>query len=263
MSVKVDMIIKKLLREALINEARVDINKDVDLLYNIFFKDTIDDIKLNGVLNVNKINEDKTYHTSNLKTLYCIEANDRNPCRILINYSGSGWRNFYKPDENLISLGFNLNAINHVLGYGGDIISAASVIPNGEQLKGEFTEEKIKGSINHELNHWLDDTFNNRHLKNKLDNRAKYGNDVFLKKQKVSDVNLSKFEIEGIIGNIVQLKRKYFSVWDDLTINDLVSLSPSLGTIKKDLYFSGEWSKYLKMLLTRMNREGLVGNNMR
>jgi hypothetical protein len=68
-------------------------------------------------------------------------------------------------------------------------------------------------------------------------------------------------EIQAQIHNVKQLYKKYKDIWDDLTFDNMLDLSPLLSSINNN--FSGDikttWRKNLKI---RMHREGLLGKNM-
>ena len=75
-------------------------------------------------------------------------------------------------------------------------------------------------------------------------------------------VNATKMEIQGQIHNIKQLYNKYKNNWNVLTFDDILNISPALNTVNNSLpsNFKERWLRDLKI---RMNREGLLGKNMR
>mgnify|MGYP000110725046 CR=1 FL=1 len=124
-------------------------------------------------------------------------------------------------------------------------------------LKKEQFEEKIKGSIHHELAHWLDDTLHNFHITKRVEKQMQKNT----RDLKNIPVNVTNFEIEAQMHNIKQLYNKYSDIWDNLTFIDMINKSPSLISVYNSTpkTFKDGWLKKLK---TRMYREGLLGKNM-
>lgn len=251
------------INESLLQESLFDIDSDVNLLYDKYFKDDIDVITATGVVNSNMFEKHKL-DTSILESSFGKEAHIKNPCEIWINYAS----NFYSPLRRVISLSVNQKALEFLKDVNigtGDVgvykLDLASNTLNGTQRKrfeNEFTEHKIKGSINHELIHWLDETLHNKSISKLLSKASEVGMDTYLKGK---DVNTTKVEIQGQMGNIKQLKNKYLENWDYLTFQDLMNMSVTLGIVYENLEGKDrdEWVRDLK---TRMHREGLLGKNM-
>jgi hypothetical protein len=249
------ILIKKLLRENLLTEKLTNIDSDVNLLYNLYFKDDIDEIERTNIVtrNMFKINQTTTGF---LRDEESIMANQLKPCLIYINE----YSNFYHPKKSIISVGVHQQALDYALSKGGDFIEAIDGLPNDQKriFRFEFTEEKIKGSIHHELTHWIDDVFHNRHIEKRTDKAAE------LQTRDIGGipVNATKMEIQGQIHNIKQLYNKYKNNWNVLTFDDILNISPALNTVNNTLpsNFKERWLRDLKI---RMNREGLLGKNMR
>ena len=247
--------IKKLLREGILTEKIANIDIDVNMLYDMYFRDDIEEVGRTGIITDDMFKMKET-NTSILKDDESLLANENNKCNILINYG----RNFYRPSTNLISLSVDGGAKDYVMRFDGNINDAADELDSNSQrhnLPREFTEEKIKGSIHHELAHWIDDTMNNQHIRKRLDkamelNNANLGG---------IPVTASKMEIQGQIHNVKQLKNKYENEWNNLTFVEMLRLSPALNTVYLGLpnKFKTKWIRDLK---TRMYREGLLGNSM-
>lgn len=247
--------IKKLLRENLIVEKLTNIDNDVDDLYKMFFSDDIDEIAITGIITDDMFKKQNS-NTSILNDDESVKSNAINPCNIYINYGLNG----YIPEKNIISISFASGAKNYVMDFGGDLNKAINSLSNETQkvnLRSEFTEEKIKGSIHHELAHWIDDTMNNRHVRSRLEKQVKFNT----RDLGGVPVDATKMEIQGQIHNVKQLKNKYEDRWDNLSFYDMLRLSPPLTVIHRDLpdKFKSKWVRDLK---TRMHREGLLGKNM-
>jgi hypothetical protein len=249
-------IIKKLLREGLLTEKLAEVDYDVDLLYDRFFKEDIDYITRTGYVNSGLFKTNET-NTVILKTPESINVNKTNGCIIVVNNLKG---NFYKPNARTIGISINQDAVNFVIDeFKGDLQAAINYLhePNRSSLRNEFKEERIKGSIHHELVHWIDDSMNNQHIKKRLDKALELGT----RNIGGVHVNSTKMEIQGQIHNIKQLHNKFKDVWDDMSFTELVNNSPSLSLVSRQLsgYIKIKWVKDLK---TRMYREGLLGKNM-
>ena len=249
-------VIKKLLRESLVSEKLTIVDSDVDLLYNTYFKEDIDYINETGYINKGLFKRDKT-DTNILKSEESTTANKINPCIILVN-NLSG--NMYRPSDSTISISVNHDAFNFVINsFKGDLNAAINNIDEAlrNSLSKEFTEERIKGSIHHELAHWVDDTMNNGHIKKMLVKAQEFGHKNF----GGVPINSTKMEIQGQIHNVKQLYNTFKDVWDDMSFNELISHSPSLILISKQLKGDVK-NKWIRDLKSRMYREGLLGKNM-
>lgn len=228
---------------------------DVDMLYNIFFKKDYDEIEKTGSVKNVKFDKEE-YSTEFLNSPLAKKANKLNPCEIIINQAG----NYYRPSNSTISFGVNLSALKFVMDNGGinKKINVASEYLDESQsnsLKREFKEEIIKGSIHHELAHWVDDTLHNKHISKSLEKGVRNGNFGGNK------INLHYFEIQAIIHNIVEIKRNHENEWNVMSFNDLIKLSPSLYNIMMKLNYDNK-NKWIKKIKRRMYREGLLGKLM-
>lgn len=240
-----------LLREALEN---VDI--DINRLYDIYFRDDIEEFQRTKKVESSMFQKHST-NTSILQTDICRKAHAQNPCEMNINYGING----YDPNKKIIYLSIHKSATELIKSEGG-LDKALKVIPITQHMsfKNEFTEHKIKGSINHELYHWLDDTLNNSHLQNRINTANEIGRDKYFKGK---NVNTTKFEIQGQMGNIAQIKaatpEKEYNRW---SFNDLLSKSPTLLNIYRTLPIEDR-DEWMKNLFRRMHRENLLGNKMK
>jgi hypothetical protein len=74
-------------------------------------------------------------------------------------------------------------------------------------------------------------------------------------------VDATKMEIQGQIHNVKQLYNKHKDIWDKISFQDMLDMSPTLYGLNNK--FKGETkAKWRKGLKIRMNREGLLGKNM-
>jgi 8-oxo-dGTP pyrophosphatase MutT (NUDIX family) len=245
------------INETLLTEKLANVDEDVNMLYDLYFKDDIDEIQRTGIITKEMFQKTET-NTSILKTEESVKAHEMNPCKIKVNLRP----NAYNPVEKWISISVNPNALNFVLSdFNGDIQKGNEYLKgddNHNRLPIEFTEHRIKGGIHHELAHWIDDTLNNEHLNKMIVKRNERTKPV----KNPVPINATTIEIQGIIHNIKQFYNLHKDTYDNLTLSDLFKNIPSLNVVLKQLK-SPFLEKWLKDLVVRMNREGLLGKNMR
>ena len=250
-------IIKTLLREGLLNERLTDVDSDVDLLYNKFLKDGIDKFESGEKISRVFFKSDIT-NTSILQSEEARKAHELNPCKIVVNVGS----NYYNPVQKVISISVNDNALNYVFDeFNGDFNAALDSLKDipyqYKNLKNDFSEVRLKGSIHHELAHWIDDTMNKQHIERRIEKQMKANT----RDLKGIPVNVTKMEIQGQIHNIKQAYNKHKDVWDDLTLDDLINMIPTLNVVLRPLNdkLKKQWIRDIK---TRMYREGLLGKKM-
>ena len=149
------------------------VNKDVDMLYNKFFKKGVKEIEKTGIITKNTFRPFLT-DSSILTSAICKKAHAKNPVIIYTNFLdkfADVGSNHYSPTTDHISIGiqtsayfFAINQLNGVLDNAKNILSRTKQ----GLFKTEFMEYKIKGTIHHELAHWLDDTLYGGFLENEL-----------------------------------------------------------------------------------------------
>ena len=231
------------------------VDDDVNLIYDLYFKKDIEEIEKTGIVKSSMFQISET-DTSILQSEESLKGNELAPCKILINRNQNG----YDPINKIIVISVNFGALNFALGEGGNIEKTSQKLPVNKRtsfLK-QFTKEKIKGSIHHELAHWLDDVFNNQHILKRIKKQISAGTSNIGGKP----VNAEKFEIQGQIHNIKQLHNSFSDKWNEMTFREMISLSPALNTVYNQLN-SEQLKQWKRDLKTRMSREGLLGNKMR
>ena len=250
-------LIRKLLRESILSEKLTDVDTDVDLLYDKYFRNDIEAIERTGFITSAMFEKFET-DTSILTSPDSVKCHELNPCVIKINPG----LNYYNPNESIIGIGYSRNAYDFIMNNAsGNIETALRYLSDEKQRKTlikEFTEIRIKGSIHHELAHWIDDTLNNRHIK------ARVGKAMERNTRDLGGipVDATRMEIQGQIHNIKQAYNKNKDVWDELSFQDVLDLLPSTNSVNNKL--TGETkAKWRKELKLRMNREGLLGKNMK
>jgi len=248
-----------------LTEKTFNINKDVDFIYNKFFKKFIDDfqknnikppIKLYGKINSSELSskDSKTAHKIYPIIIYCGVFN-------------KGSFNNFRKNEESIFISLNKDAIENIDYKDMMNDNVKRSIENG------ITEHRVKATIYHELSHWISDAKYNSYLHNlvaKASNINENDPDIDIKIKKImsmgkSNVNLTHFEIDAIIHGIKQIKRSKKKEWDKMTLVDLAYYYPTLRTIAKILYNISPkvYQLWIKGIVKRMDRENLLGQNMR
>ena len=261
-------IARKQLREVLLQEALFDINIDVSFIYDRYFKKDIEYIEKTGRVRKEMFSRGAT-NTGELLSDASKSAHKKNPCTILINNSEyKGHSNYYNPFTSKISITLNENARKYMFDYINyknveeeEVELVAEKYFDGDIKNSfiqEFTEQKIKGSIHHELIHWLDDTFHNYRVKGELEKSKIIGREKYFK---TKNINTTSMEIQAQMGNVQQLKNKNNDIWDLISFVDMIKMSSALKVVYKRLDFD-ERKYWIKKLKQRMHREGLLGANM-
>ena len=293
-----ERLVKQEIRKSLLREGTLNLGEDVDYIFeNGGFKQFYDDVKMGRLpdkreilrgeeiwfknLNSSELPSEtaKKAHTINPVTIRCgisfYESPEYLPYsnKINIYIHGDYFRYFYEeiPKEN-----FNQDFFKRYMSY----INSPS---------------QLKGTIYHELSHWIRDSLNNRHIKKHLGKvlpdkikPTDYPPEIYAKKvQKIFDMGkpdsyMTNVEIDAIIHDIIQKKRDTEpDRWNEMTMTDLIEEIGVINSTYKRVskkykeYIDGngvqvkpswkkDWAKeFVKMLLKRMSREGLVGNNMK
>ena len=263
-------------------EKTFDINKDVDIIYNLFFKKFLSNLKASEFREYDVQHFYKDNYRSNfwdtgsasrddvlfgqISTNKLVEQDSKEANRVnpLIIYcgvfkEGSFYKGKVSTNNNpCIFISINTRALN--LFFDKLLIKKSDL----QVFKSEFTPQKIKSFIAHELSHWIDDSLHKGFLTSLLDLKDWLKNDeILLLKQK--NVNTTYFEINAQIHAIKNLKRSNEKKWDEFTLDKVFSRYSPLFGIAKLLYskYGKEvleiWEKYL---LKRMAREKLLGKNM-
>ena len=232
------MRLKQYINENILNEKTFKLNKDIDFIYNNYFKKIVNNIK-KGKFNIKDIKK-VSFPSSELKNRDSQKAHNLNPIVIKIGlYNVPN----YNPITKEIFLTLNLNFI-HLIKKFGSIEAAVSVLPHDKrkEFEGEIDEHRVKGIIHHELSHWINDTLHNKNIE-KLVKKAKNILNTKGMNKKVQDIMnqkkgtpfLTDYEIDAQIHSIVQLKRYNKDVWDIITFEEMIKLSSPLTHIYKNL----------------------------
>jgi len=244
----------KRINESVLTEALADVEQDVDYIYRKYFTPLVAKIK-NG--RIDQIPSPVIISSEELVSADCKKANEVNPISIVI-YSQDG--NYYKPEYKYIAIGFNPDVLT-LIDIHGSLIDAMKQLVDNSQRQAfmlEFSESRIRGSISHELSHWVDDSLHNSHIEKKVNNPDPSA----IRNGRASKL-LSDHEIHAQMHNIRELKNQMGPKWNRLSFDDMVKNSPSLSVIKTEGTANGWYDQWKHRVLKRMGREGLIGARMR
>jgi len=254
-----------------LNEKTYKISTDVDLIYNKYFKKILKPIQKGDIKTfMSMLDKTRTIggeysfgniESSKLKSKQSKIASDTNPVDIKMGVFDAG--SFYRPSKNMIYLSLNKNVIS-ILSTCVEIDDVKRRLGNkvAERFLNELSEGSMKGSIYHELSHWLNDTFHNFNITKRLDKAQKVQDMSIM--QKGGSVLFTDYEIDAQVHAIKQLKRVYKKEWDTITWDKIVQYKASFNVIFDQLKRSPAkiQKSYMKTMLKRLNREKLLGKAM-
>lgn len=256
------------INENILNEKLFNINDDVDYIvsesgieefYNEiragkrpFYDDMINDREIAFL----------STDSSELKSEEARKAHAINPILIFIGFPNGLIGSHYNALDKYILVSPNRTFFKALYKKEEDSLHKL----DKEIFSNEFKIERFKQALAHELSHWISDSLHNSHIQKIID-RANDLNDADYIKLKNKDVNMTYFEVDALIHAIKELKRQYTQEeWDSLTIRDIMLEYTSMQTIDrrlKDNYGLEVALIWQKNILKRMQREGLLGLNMK
>ena len=252
-----------------LTEKTFNISKDVDYIYNRGFKSYINDFQKKGKLPPIVSNETVylKLHTSDLKSKDCQEANKLYPVDIYCGVFKEGSYNVFEKGKERIVISINKEAIENI-NYKYEMGTNVK-----RSIENEITEHRIKAIIYHELAHWISDAKYHSYIHNIVARAVNIPQDDPNRNYKIkqimnsgkSNVNITHYEIDAQIHAIKQIKRTFKSDWDTMSLLDLFYRYTALKSIAKSLYKINPdvYKLWVKDLVKRMNREGILGKNMR
>jgi predicted nucleotidyltransferase len=242
-----------------------DLNVDIDYIYNKYYKHIIDQYNNEGILYLDKLTEYHSFSSTELKSNIAIKTNAINPCEIIINDLSYNSPGTYEFKKNLIYFNILNSVYNFINGFGNyktvtfkNYIGNLSDLSNNlkysefepilikldqiESFYNEFKEERIKGTIGHELTHWIDNILNNAEF-------------MELNKFKYNKRYLHYLEINALVNNVYQYIRNNNNNNNDLKY--VLKNLPSIRTVYAKLD-DDDKILFKKRLLKRLNREGIT-----
>jgi hypothetical protein len=197
----------------------------------------------------------KVFTSAHLKSPVCQRAHGLKPVEIRVGVVGE---NSYNSVRGNIFLGL----VAEYVGMSPERMKTFSLAERA-MFAEEFNPVRIKSTIYHELTHWLDDALHNNHLEKRIaalkSKVMSMGTDSerreFLSKGKPWEEKY--FEINAVVHQVAYIKRVDPVAWDAMSWRDLETLVSTIGTVFK------KNPKARKMLIKRLEREKLIGKNMK
>ncbi|KFZ27292.1 MAG: hypothetical protein KQ78_00462 [Candidatus Izimaplasma bacterium HR2] len=249
------------LQQYLLTEKTFNIGVDVDLVFNTLVKSSLTLFKKKKYKEFEKaLTDDKIINSSILKTKQAKKAHELNPVTIVFSIDGMG--NYYKPSIGIIHFSYNEQVLKIFKqnNYEPDRIKNVVGKSSFERFSNEMSDSALKGTIYHELSHWLNDTFHNKNI-SKMLSRSQYVSAAEaekITKQGHEDVGMTWYEIDAQIHALKQMKRDMKSNYNYLGWDDIMKLKPSFVTVFQKAALSNEYDNYMKNLTKRMHRENLL-----
>lgn len=252
-----------------LNERTFNIGVDVDYIYKELFHKYIkllpDYDKFFNEIEKKRISP--TFYlfgmiqSSKLRTKDCKKAHELNPIDIK---GGVFDGNFYLPRQKAIEISLHKDVLL-ILRSNRSRNSVENLIGSKDinRFFNELTPPNIKGTIYHELSHWLNDSLHNWNISRRILKADQTQNYDILKKHGYA--LFTDYELDAQVHAIKQLKRNYKKDWDKLTWLDIINLKGSFDVIFTRLKTLNKKDQmdYFKRMSKRLNREKLLGKGLK
>ena len=191
------------------------------------------------------------------------DAHEVNPITIHFGVLQGG--NHYNPKNKKIQVTLHTQAMDFLGPKGLENKEAVEQEPN---VIFEFTPEKLKATIAHELTHWIEDSLFENKIKRALDTlHKKVDNEKdFSQKKKIITQfqRFSEHEIQAHINGLSAIRDNNPELYDSWSWKELQQNSPALKNVvdnSKELP-DDERRVFMKQLLRRLSRENLLTKRM-
>ena len=246
--------------QKLVMESLFDIDEDVDYLFDkLDIEQHLKDYKERPRYLYDRMIPLKVgpVYSNELPSEVSTKADKINPVEIYLTSDGGS---IYNLTKGVIHIAFNENVIDTLGEQGLDNKEMLQKYPN---MKHELTPIRLKSAISHELTHWLEESLYKNKIQKSVDKVNKNLNRVNV----LRFLNTSPQEIESFIHQIAQIKRGYSEgEWDKLSFTELFQIHASLRMgfrTASDKLPKGDLEEFSRTIIRKMNREGLLGKNMR
>jgi len=257
-----------------LNEKTFSISADVDMIYKKYFKKYVKPFhKKGGKANRNdltdfkegmdKVHKDGKWYFGNatseiLKSKTAKKAHELNPVTLVFGAWQEG--SFYNYSKKAISFSLNSDVL-HLLSTSQSKLDIRNMLQGRilERFMNELSEENIKGTIYHELSHWINDSIYNQNIQKRVQKNLK------TKEFDITTVNFTDFELDAQVHAIKQLKRSFTGDWNYIRWYDIIQKKPSFSVVFAQLKQQPKAVQmdYFKRISKRLNRENLMGKNLK
>lgn len=187
------------------------------------------------------------------------EAYEKNPLDRIIYGFSVDMSSFYDAEDEVIAYLLNIKPLAE---YWQSTDKREKAKLHYIAMRSE-SETFIKSSIRHELTHYVDNSLHGKfasryiHRARKTLSKGDEKRAWKIFSQGKEDPYLGSFEINAVINQTDELKRMFKNEWDEMTIKEL------LKKLNMSIHAEKYGDKFLKPLLKRMWREGLLGKQMK
>ena len=190
------------------------------------------------------------------------DAHSANPITLHFGIFDS---NQYEPTNKKIQVGLHANAISFL---GPEGLKNKEAIEQEPDVIFEFTPDRLKATIAHELTHWIEDSLFNKKMVRAIDSsRRKLDKekDSFQKQKIITQFQkFSEHEIQAHINGLSAIRDNNPELYDSWSWKELQQNSPALKRVvnsSKELP-DDERRVFMKQLLRRLSRENLLTKQM-
>jgi len=255
-----------------LTEKTFALDKDVDFLYkNSKVDELFNYVKnkdFNGIFNFIKtkqpFNGGVTFFktdSSQLKNRNSKQAHKINPVKIRIGSYPTG--SYYDIKNKIIQISIHSGALDLVLKNKGDVDNLKGFLGKQfDRFLSEFSIPAFKGTIIHELTHWIDDSLHNNHMENKFAMAAERGEFGSIK-GKHNDVNHTEFEVNSQIHAMKVIRRELGKrEFDKLNWETFFKTKASFVSNFNNFRNEEEFNTFIKSFVSRLHREKLLPKGM-
>lgn len=246
----------------ILNERTHELDDDVDYIYNkAGYGELVAAVKNQDIQKMRELRNKYfsrrvVIDSSELTNEDSVMAHKKNPIDIYIGGEGG---NYYVPSKGYIQLSPRLDVLDLYIRGDVDIYVLSY---QKDRFHNEMSEISFKGSIYHELTHWIDDSLYGGFLDKKTKSAYETKSNLPLlgKKTKVSH---TFYEVNSQVHAIKQIKRNLGSVeYEKAGWGDLIKLKSSLMVNFGGFKDEKDYDTFMNDFIRRLHRENLLTNKL-
>ncbi len=247
-------------------EKTFNIQLDVDYIYNKSGLSELSDmISIGDTKGVNKfLAQGKTFlslSSNTLKSRHTKQASKIKPVLIEVGVFDGG--SFYDTKLNFIQISINKQALKHFMSLGLDVQNAEFDLRKvSNRFLKEFKPATLKGTISHELTHWIDDVLHGEFLTKRVNVARERGIKGLAGKH--NNVNHTEFEVNSQIHAVKEIKRNLGKrEFDKLNWIGLIQQKSSLMANFDNFKTPDDYQIFMKKFVSRLHREQLLAKGLK
>jgi len=199
--------------------------------------------------------------SNELKSRSAKQASKIKPVLIDVGVFKGG--SYYDTRTNYIQLSLNKSALQYFMTLDLDPKNAERELNKvSNRFMKEFKPSAIKGTIAHELAHWIDDVLHNQFLSNRVTIAREKG--IIGLAGKHNDVNHTEFEVNSQIHAIKEIKRSMGArEYNKITWIGLIQQKSSLMSNFKHFLSESDYNEFMISFVKRLHREKLLAKTLK